>query len=459
MGKTLKLTSLVMSSILLAGCTLTAPYTRPALPNGPTWSAAGDTSPQATHDWWKSFGDRNLDILVASVLQNNNDILAAAARARKAMIQAEMAGVAMYPRLNGAGNGQSVMDLPNRTSASSFDFAVGASFELDLWGKLTSEKSIAALQAAAAMEDIEAARTTVIATTIETYWRLGFANQDLSIVRQSLRAAKTAEELVVSQAAAGAATELELAEVRQTVEEQAAQIADLEQTRVTIRNALSVLLNGLPNPVAEPGALPGRTPVIVSAGLPATLLSRRPDLRAAEFRLRSTLSGVDVAKAGLYPQLTLTGNLGSTSDQLFKVLANPILTLGAGITLPFLDFANAQLRVKASEADYELAVIEFRSTLLSAFGDTANALSARTAFNEKARRLSAAREAAEVAERLTHERYLAGATTLRVWLDAQERLRIANRAFVANRLDQLVTEVQIFRVLGGSPMDAKPGVS
>lgn len=101
--------------------------------------------------------------------------------------------------------------------------------------------------------------------------------------------------------------------------------------------------------------------------------------------------------------------------------------------------------------DYEIAVAEFRSVLLTAFSDTSTALSARTALNDKARRLRAALEAAQAADKLTEERYRAGSVALRIWLDAQERSRTAARAVAANRLDQLVTEVQIFRVLGGSP--------
>lgn len=109
------------------------------------------------------------------------------------------------------------------------------------------------------------------------------------------------------------------------------------------------------------------------------------------------------------------------------------------------------MRVRVSETDYELAVVQFRSTLLNAFSDVANALSSRTALAEKARRLRSALDAAIEAERLTEERYRAGTITLRVWLDAQERRRVTQRAQVTNRLEQLVTEVQIFRVLGGSP--------
>lgn len=445
--------AVLLPAAFLAGCSsLTTPYVRPALPSAPAWTeGAGLSHPVAALEWWRSFGNPKLDQLIEAVLANNNDIFAASLRVRKALLQAEMAGVARMPVMTGSGSAQSNVQLNDSSTSSSFSLGIGASYELDLWGRLASSQDMAALQAAASAEDVEAARTTVIASTIETYWRLAYTNQDLAAARASLEVARQVEGLVKSQAAAGAATELELAEARQSVESQAASLSDLEQNRVVLRNALGVLLNGVPNPVAEPQHLPRQTPVRITAGLPAELLARRPDLRAAELRLRASLRNVDGTRASLYPQITLTGNLGASSADLLQILANPIATLGAGLVLPFRNFQEGELRVKVSEVDYELAVTEFRSALLTGFSDTSTALSARTTLDAKSLRLRAALEAAQSAERLTEERYRAGSVALRVWLDSQERSQLAARALSANRLEQLVTEVQIFRVLGGSP--------
>ena len=444
---------ILLPAALLAGCSsLTTPYMRPALPNPPAWQDGGGVSaPVAAVQWWRSFGDARLDQLVETVLLNNNDLLAATLRVRKALLQADLAGAARIPQLSGTGGAQTSTTLADGLSSNAITLGLGASYELDLWGRLAGTQDMAALQAAASIADVETARTTIIAAAIEAYWRLAFANQDLAIAQAGLAAAREVEDLVKSQAALGAATALELAEVRQSVESQAAQLADLEQSRVVQRNALGVLLNGLPNPVTEPTRLPARTPVQITAGLPAELLARRPDLRAAELRLRASLRNVDVTRASLYPQISLTGNLGASSTALLSLLANPVATLGAGLALPFLNFQDGALRVTVSEVDYQIAVSEFRAALLTAFSDTGNALSARVTLNDKSRRLRAALEASQSAEQLIGERYRAGAVALRVWLDAKERSRTAERTLAANRLEQLLTEVQIFRVLGGSP--------
>lgn len=447
--------AMLVPAVLLAGCSpLMSSYVRPALPNAPVWTdSAGISAPAAAEQWWRSFGDAKLDTLVETVLANNNDILAATLRVRKALLQADLSGAAGLPQLSGTGSGQRSVALGEGGAASNaFTFNLGAAYELDLWGRLASSQDIAVLQAGATAEDMASARTTVIAATIEAYWRLGYVNQSLASAKASLEIARKVQDLVKSQAAVGAATDLELAEVSQTVESQAAGLSDLEQNRVALRNALGVLLNGLPNPVAEPQHLPAKTPVRITAGLPAELLARRPDLRAAELRLRAALRTVDNTRASLYPQISLTGNLGATSADLLAILSNPIATLGAGLALPFLNVRDGQLRVKVSEVDYQIAVTEFRAALLTAFSDTGTALSARITLSEKSRRLKAAFAAAQAADRLTEERYRAGSVALRVWLDAQERSRAAERALAANRLDQLVTEVQIFRVLGGSPV-------
>jgi NodT family efflux transporter outer membrane factor (OMF) lipoprotein len=444
--------AILLPVLLLGACSsLNTPYTRPALPDAPKWRSENSPATPTPTDWWQALGDPQLTHLVAAVLDRNSDLLAATLRARRALLQAESVGVSRIPSLNGSANAERRTNLGDGTSTNTYTLSLGATYELDLWGRLSSAQDIAALQAAASAEDVEAARMTVVAATIETYWRLGFASEDIAAARAGLEAARKVEALAVEQEAGGAATALEIAEARQAVESQAAQISDMEQNRVVLRNTLLVLLNGAPSPVPEPKRLPARKPAQLSAGLPAELLARRPDLRAAELRLRASLRTVDNTRASLYPQLSLTGNLGTSSSQLLNILANPAGTLGAGLVLPFLNLRDGELRVKVSQAEYELAATEFRAALLTAFSDTSTALSASTTFGEKSRRLRAALTAAQAADRLTEERYRAGALSLRAWLDAEDRTRAARRALAATRLEQLLNEVQIFRVLGGAP--------
>jgi outer membrane protein TolC len=128
--------------------------------------------------------------------------------------------------------------------------------------------------------------------------------------------------------------------------------------------------------VAERQRLPEGALPAIKAGLPASLLGRRPDLRAAELRLREYLANVDASRASFYPTFTLTGSLGSSSISLEQVLKNPIATLGAGLTLPFLQWNTARLTVAVSQTSYEEAVVNFRQTLYTALSEVENSLAA-----------------------------------------------------------------------------------
>lgn len=443
--------------VALTGCVSLTDYIRPDLPVGPAWSASAptNTAPVSADRWWLALGDPALDILVGDVTARNNDVFAAALRARRARLQADLAANAMFPKLSGGLGTSTGLPLDeDAASTPSSLLSIGVSYEVDLWGRLAAQRDNANFQAEATAEDYEAARLATIGMTIETYFRIAHANQSVASAESSLAYLRQTQALVRIQAESGAASDLELREVEQTVEMQAARISELKQARIVLRNMLTVLLNGTPSPVREPQRLPRKRLPVIAAGLPADLLARRPDLRAAEARLRATLRGVDETRASFYPPITLTGALGTSSQQLVSFVSNPVATMGTGVVLSFLNLKDMKLTVAVSRAQYEEAAAGFRTALLNAFSDVANALGARADYAERGRRLHNAYVAAQEVERLTEARYRAGAITLRVWLDAQERRRAAEAALAEIRLAQLVNESTLYRALGGSASDA-----
>ncbi|GLS32312.1 efflux transporter, outer membrane factor (OMF) lipoprotein, NodT family [Mesorhizobium albiziae] len=456
----MKLVRLIVpySLVLLAGCSsLSSTYLRPELPAGPRWStAAAAGAVQASADrWWLAFGDPNLDKLVGDVIGRNNDVLLAAARAYRTRLKADIAANALFPKLNGylaTGNNQP-LDGKAATSSSA---SIYVSYEIDLWGKLAAQRDRANFEAHATAEDYEAARLTTIGRTIETYFRIAHANQSLASAESSLADVKQIQALVRTQMAGGAVSDLELREAEQKVETQAAAVSALKQKRLELRNDLTVLLNGAPNPVPEPQRLPRKKLPSIQAGLPADLLARRPDLRAAEARLRATLKTVDEKRASFYPPISLTGTLGTSSPQLLAFISNPVATLTADVALSFLKLKDMKLEVAVSRAEYEERVLEFRNALLTAFSDVAKALGARANYAEQVRRLRNALAAAQEVEQLKEARYRAGAISLREWLEAQESRRSAEVELANVRLDQLLNESLLYRALGGSAATAGP---
>ena len=222
------------------------------------------------------------------------------------------------------------------------------------------------------------------------------------------------------------------------------------QQHVEYVNALTILFDGPPDrTMADPPRLPQYPLPEARAGVPAELLGRRPDLRAAELRLREALSNVDAARASFYPTLTLTGSLGTSSPTLSNILQNPVGALTTAVTLPFLQWNRLGLNLKVSRTEFDERVVTFRQSLYQAMADVENALSNRTQLRVQGEQLEASLKAAREAERLYEVRYRAGSVSLRFWLDAQEKRRGAEIARDENVLNRLVNQVKVYQALGG----------
>ncbi|WP_374576172.1 efflux transporter outer membrane subunit [Phenylobacterium sp.] len=448
--RSVSLSALIVAAAL-AGCASTpAADVKGAVGAFPASYAHGGTAatPAPSGDWWAAFGDARLDRVVQEALARNNNLAAAAITVRRAQLQASLATDQLLPHASADGSASTSRQDGQTTRSASASASV--SYEADLFGRLGAERNAARWEAKATAQDLEATRLALIGETLTQYWTLGYLNARIASAEASVAYSRQVLALVEAQKAAGAVSGIELNEARQSVQSQEAALSALVQQRVETRNALALLLGGQAWPQDdEPqglssGALPG-----VAEGVPAELLARRPDLRAAELRLRGSLSTVDASRASFYPQITLTGSAGGSSSSLSNVLADPVTALGVGVTLPFLNFNQLSLNLKVSKADYEKAVIDFRQSLLSAFADVDNALSARTQLDIQGQRLAESYASASEAERLYGVRYHAGAVALRTWLDAQESKRSAETALLQNDLSRLQNMSTLYQALGG----------
>ena len=437
-------TGLLLSAALLTACAAT-PYETPKVPLTAqfTHAGAGTDATDDQTDWWTAFGDATLNTLVSDVLARNNDLAAAALRAQQAQLQAGLIRLDQFPSANGS-LGVSTSDN-TRYSAS-----LGVSYEADLWGRLAANIRAANWEAQATEEDRQAAQLALIGTTAELYWRIAYTHQQITVGEQNLAYAIKVRDLVTIQHDAGAVSGVERAEADQSVNSQRASLSDLQQQLVEYRSSLTVLLGGTPLPeTSEPQALPDTPLPEVRAGVPAELLSRRPDLRAAELRLRETLADVDIARTAFYPGLSLTASGGASSSELSNLFRNPTGSLAASLSLPFLDFPRLSRNVKISQKAYDIAALNFKTTLLQALADTDNALSNRTQLAQQGEAQRASLEAARQAEALYALRYRTGSVALRVWLDAQQSLRAAQLSYDNNRLSQLISQSTLYQALGG----------
>ncbi len=437
-------TGILVSALLLTACASTH-YDTPQAPMTAQFAHAGPGTDAASQsaDWWTAFGDPTLNTLVANVLAHNNDLAAAALRVQQAQLQAGLTRLDQFPSANG-GLSASTSD------GTRFSASLGVSYEVDLWGRLAANSRAANWEAQATEEDRQAAKLALIGTTAELYWRIAYTHQQIVAGEQNLASAIKVRDLVTIQHDAGAVSGVEVAEADQSVNSQRASLSGLQQQLVEYRSAVTVLLGGDPWPESsEPQNLPDIPLPEVRAGVPAELLSRRPDLRAAELRLRETLADVDIAKTAFYPGLSLTASGGASSSELGSLFNNPTGSIGAALSLPFLDFPRLSRNVKISQKSYDIAVLNFKTTLLQALADTDNALSNRTQLAEQGASQAASLGAARKAEALYAIRYRTGSVALRVWLDAQQSLRQSQLSYDNNRLSQLINQSTLYQALGG----------
>lgn len=469
----LNLTKLAGALILggsLTGCAamVKSPYQQPAI-DMPASFANGKATNQKIHadtyadQWWTLFGDSQLNQLVDQVLAANSDLAVAGINLQQAGIQAKQSQSQQGIRIGTAGASVghrfSLDGDGNSSNGISLNYP-GLSYELDLFGKLANQTEASRWEALASEQDLQATAQSLIATTANLYWELGYLNERFAVAKQNLASTQKTYDLVKVQYKAGAVSGLDLTSAEQAVQSQRATLSQIEQQKVEARTALAVLLQ---RPVqqlntAEPSRLPRTALPNISAGLPAELLSRRPDLTAAELRLRKALATKDANKASYYPSISLTGSFttGGSSTSLTEVLSNPAAILGAGLSLPFLQWNDMKRDLKVNELEYEKSIIQYRQTLYQALADVENALSARNELDKQVQLQERNVQLAEKTERLTEVRYRNGAIALKNLIDAQKTTRDARLSLVQTKQSQYNAYVTLMQALGGSPIKQLP---
>jgi NodT family efflux transporter outer membrane factor (OMF) lipoprotein len=438
------------ASVLVSGCNLMRThYTRLEVPVPSTYAHADKAARGSLDHWWESFGDVNLNVLVQQALQVNNDLALAALNVHAAQLQTHLAVINptvaagyTYDYSKPVTGGGSVTQFHSLTAS--------VSYELDLWGQLGAVKDVARWEARATVEDRQSAALALIGTTVNLYYQIAGLNQRIALGGESVAYAQKTLDLVHVLTGAGGATKLEIAQAEQSFNSQRSAQEDLIEQRTETRNALSVVLNGTAWPQnRERLVIPDGTPPPAAPGLPASLLDRRPDLRAAEMRLRETLAQTDATRLSFYPNLNITGSLGTVSTGLSEFVSNPLGNAAAALLLPFVQINEGHFATALARTQYDKAVVSFRKTLLQALIEVDNALSARAQLAEDGTQLKLSLEAAKTAEHVNEVRYRAGAVPLQLWLTSQETRRQSEVAIIVNRLQRLQTYAMLCQALGG----------
>ena len=449
-----------LAAPLCSGCVSAVRHDAVKLPElPPAWhaefqasaDAAPLPSPESSADrWWQAFGDSRLDGLIDAALANNADLAVAALNVHRALLEANRAGAETGPQAAfvASADASRAFDRPRIGTRAGVNGTV--SYELDLWGKLAATRDEAQWRAQASEAEREAAALALVGATARLYWRIGYLNETIELGHADIIDAERTLAVAQARLSAGAVSSIDVAQAEQQLAQAQADLTRWRQERESQRNALALLIGELPERrSAEPSDLAAAVVPPVAARLPAFVLARRPDIRAAERRVRARAAQVDVAQASLYPSLTLTGEFGTSSDMLMRVMQNPVASIGAALALPFVQWNTVRLNAALAENDLDRETLIFRQALYRALADVEDALAAKAQLAERDAHLTRSSNAAVVAAALARTRYENGATDVASLLDAQRIARAAAKERTENRLALLENRIDLFLALGG----------
>jgi NodT family efflux transporter outer membrane factor (OMF) lipoprotein len=451
-------------SLVLAGCASFSGIQPQASLRSPESVGldAGRTGPafRAADDWWRAFGDDQLDALMAQALQGNPSLQIAQARLARAQAMSEAARANTLPQVNGSLNVTRQHFTKNGlypppiagSTVNTGDLGLQGSWEIDFFGK-----NAAALQAAlgatrAAEADAQAARVLLTTNVARAYLQLARTNDQLAVAQRTLAQRQQSLQLVSDRVRAGLDTNLELRQSEGSLPETRQQIEALREQATIAEHALAALTGqGNRDVVAQQPSLARLKPMPVPTQLPSDLLGQRADIVAARWRVEAATQNVRSAKAQFYPSVNIAGLIGLSSFGLGKLIdmGSTQWSFGPAIHLPIFDAGRLRANLRGNTADLDAAIESYNASVLDAIRDTADQLASAQSIARQQDEQRAAQQSAEAAYDIALQRYKAGLGTYLNVLSAETGVLAQRRLAVDLTARALDTQVGLMRALGG----------
>jgi len=448
----------LLLAALLGACANLAPdYRQPALPV-PAQYAPPDpvAGVPLDSDWRNYFRDPQLQALIAQALQNNRDLRIAVSRVAQARAAYGIEASAQLPTLAaqaGADRSRVPADLNlsrRPLHANQYQAGVGlANWELDFWGRVRNLGE-AALQTYLATDAARsAARASLVGQVALSYLDLRDTSQRIALAERTLASRQQTYDMVARRATLGSSSQLQLAQVETLLIQARALLLQLQQERDTQQHALALLVGA---PISLPDGGGELAMAVPAAGLPSDLLQRRPDIAAAEHRLRGANASIGAARAAFFPRIALTASLGSASAELEGLFdrGSRAWTFAPSITLPLFDGSRRRDQLNLAEARRDEALAAYDKAVQGAFRDVADALSALHWMAGQADVADAAVQVQQRRARLSQLRYDSGASSYLDVLDAQRDLLTAEQQQVRAHHALQAARVALYLALGGA---------
>ena len=456
-----RLTFILMAAGLLNGCTLAPQYVRPQAPVAfayPTQAAerAGDAS---VIGWREFFPSPRLQALIVAALDNNRDLRIAALRIQEAREQYNVQSADLWPNLNATASGARAR-TPGSISLSgspivSSNYQVGlslASFELDFFGRVRSLNNAALAQYLATEQAARAAQISLVAEVARAYLAERAFAEQYELARKTLESRDVAYKLAKQRFDVGASSALDLRQNEILVQSARASLATLARQRAQAANALTLLVGKALSDLPPEQTLSEQNIVTdIPAGLPSDLLGRRPDIRAAEERLKAANANIGAARAAFFPRISLTASTGSASAELSGLFksGSQAWTFAPQLVMPIFDAGRNSANLSLAHVRNNIAVADYERTIQTAFREVADALAARTTLDEQIDAQRAVQDAQAERLKLANQRYQSGVASSLDVLDAERELFSAQQELVQARLLKLTNAIDLYRSLGG----------
>ena len=455
----------LLGALWMAGCATGPDYRRPEMVMPEGWRmGGGSTNSLADEAWTGLYRDPVLNGLIAEALSNSPDVRGAVARIDEAAAALRIQRADYWPALDGSATYTTARkgNLPPLRGAESdqYDLFGALSYEVDVWGRIRRLNESARAQYLATEEARRSVEIGLVAGVASTYFNLRAFDRQLEIAQATLATREDMLELtrIKFDDGEGIVSELDVAQAQTQVAAARSSIASLRRLVATTENALSLLVGSAPREIPRGLGIGEQwRPEEVPAGLPADLLLRRPDLRAAEQNLIAANADIGVARAAYFPAISLTGVLGVQSDELDDLLDTGLSkawSFSPGLAAPIFHAGKIRANVRMAEARRQEALADYQKAIQTAFREVEDALAGVRFLREQ---LEADEESVQAERRrmeLAQWRYEGGVASYSDVLDAQRYLFSAELTAVQTRNDLLNATVQLYKALGGGWQEA-----
>jgi NodT family efflux transporter outer membrane factor (OMF) lipoprotein len=451
----------ILIALFVAGCSLHDPQATPfaEMPEHYRALPLGQDLPLADHErWWLHFNDPQLNTIIAKGFAENLDLEIAWARLRQAEALERKEHSSLWPSLDLNGSAGRSRFSGSITDVASYQGSLAAGYELDLWQKLSQQRHSLSLQRGAVAQDLKAFYLSLASQLAEAYYQVVELRDRIALNREIIESFAKTVEFVEWRYQRGVAPSLDLYQARQTLLSAQAELPLLEAEQQAAGNRLAVLLGGLPG-TQDFGTLAVLPDLQLSfaQGLPANLITNRPDIEAAFLSLQAADADVAAAIADRFPSFKLTANYGGQGSELNSLLQSPNLfwNLLANMAQPVVDGGRRRQEVERKKAVFDERAAAYRLKVLKAFQEVEDALVKERGVDANMQILIELQEVTAATLRLALERYQQGLDDFLPVLTAQASDAVARIALITAQRQRISSRIQLARSLGGSWMDAE----